>query len=94
MPTKRTRRAPRQHGLRAAAIEAWQAGDHLALHRALGLLPWEASPIEAHGTPPAWAAAMPYGQSWPRAAELRRQLIEASRSDPHSPGRYRVTLPR
>lgn len=83
MPTKRTRRTPRAHGPRAAAISAWKCGDHLALQRALMLRPWEASPFEAHGAPPpdgtAWAA------SWPRAVELRRALIEAA-GVPHSPG--------
>jgi hypothetical protein len=74
MPTKRIRRGPRQRGIIAIAIEAWRCGDRSALHQALGLRPWEPSPLEVMGEPPApdgtaWRA------SWPRVAELRRQLI-------------------
>lgn len=43
-----------------------------------GLKPWECRPVDAVGAPPtdqgAWAT------SWPKARELRRQILDA---DPH-----------
>ena len=44
-----------------------------ALHRALGLQPWEESPAEVGGNPrPTWA-----NDSWEQAQELRRLLNDA-----------------
>lgn len=45
-----TKRRPVKRALRVRitheAIEAYRAGDHLRLHRALGLLPSDASPLD------------------------------------------------
>ncbi len=50
MPTKRKRRT---HGLAAdtissAAIAAFKAGDWHGVNRALGIRPWQISPMDAH----------------------------------------------
>lgn len=74
MPTKRRKIAPTRHDIRPEAIEAWRRGDWMELHRSLGLRPWECSPLDAIGEPPANGTA--YATSWPRAVELRRELIE------------------
>lgn len=83
MPTTRkrkTRGASTQ--LTAAVVEAYRHGDDDALRLALGLRPWEISPLEiCDGErcpyPPETAGA----ESWPRALELRRVLeLEIAKS--------------
>lgn len=86
MPTKRTRVA-RNIGQRIteAAIEAYIARDYIALHRALGLKPWEASPLPLEDeplgvdqdSPP--EDGSPWGETWPQAQELQRELEAAVR---------------
>ena len=50
-----------------------------ALHRALGLRPWEYSPADVGDNPrPTWA-----NDSWEQAQELRRLLEDAPRLPPH-----------
>jgi hypothetical protein len=51
MSTKRTALRRPRHGITAEAIEAYRARDHLRLHRALGLKPWECSPLPADVEP-------------------------------------------
>lgn len=86
MPTKRTRRIRGiEELITPAAVAAFKAGDYLALHRALRLRPWEASPLpretEALGVddgPCQWGPNTLYGESWPRAQELQRRLMTAA----------------
>ena len=75
MPIKRTR--GRLHRITAEALAAFEAGDWAALHRALGLKPWECSPLDAvpertiegrEGS--AWA------RSLDRAKQLRAELVQ------------------
>ena len=86
MPIKRRSSKAMKHRITPDAIEAFIAGDYLALHRALGLAPWEPSPLPAASIalgvdpddpPPmdgtAWAL------SWPLAVELQRELQKAVR---------------
>lgn len=80
MPVKRRTPKGRAHRITADAIAAFEAGDYHALHRALGLRPWQESPLPASVTAlgvdpdhrPEWAT-----DAWPIAAELQRELIAA-----------------
>jgi hypothetical protein len=68
--------------IRPEVVEAFKAGDYVALHLALGLKPWEASPLDVgRGPVPAYAGDGPWAESWPRAQELRRAIEEAIRAD-------------
>jgi len=81
MPTKRQRAIRRNAGDRIteAAIAAYQARDYDALHRALGLAPWEVSPLPSsveplgcdQGPRPSfWQEHC----GWEKAQELQREL--------------------
>jgi len=72
-------------------VEAFKAGDPMRLHRALGLRPWEMSPLDVsdklpHPNGTAW------GESWQQAKDLQwaiRAEIEAGargtvRPEPHA----------
>jgi hypothetical protein len=75
--TKRARRARERGGITAAALAAWRRGDFSGLNTALGIRPWQASPFDAvPKDAPRGGETGLYAESWPRAAELRRQLIE------------------
>ena len=57
MPIKRRLSKGRAHRITPEAIAAFEAGDRMALHRALGLGPWMPSPLETDGPePPTWSA--------------------------------------
>ena len=74
MPIKRRIRKGREHRVTREAVEAFNAGDAVTLHRALGLKPWEPSPIDADTPePPDWASG-PWAEAWPTAHELRAKL--------------------
>jgi hypothetical protein len=84
VPTKRTKRV-RTQGRRITpeALEAFKAHDNLALHRALGLKPWERSPLDVDLAvkPPAMPGGeIAYLETWPQAYELREALEVALRS--------------
>ena len=51
MPTKRRVDKARRHRISAEAIAAYRAKDCNALHRALSLRPWEASPLRVDQGP-------------------------------------------
>lgn len=65
-----------RHRITPAAVVAFAAGDWIGLHRALGLRPWEPSPLDAEtlsppvgcGSTDAWAVG------WPLARQLRAEL--------------------
>lgn len=65
----------KEYRITEAARDAWQAGDVRALHLALGLRPWEPSPLEIEGPCP-WRAGTVGAQSWDRIAELRDVLAQ------------------
>lgn len=87
MPAKRRplNRASK-HRITPQAVEAYKARDYLALHRALGLYPWEMSPLpdDPLGCNPNWV--MPehtinlFELSFPQALALQRELEKASRA--------------
>ena len=79
MPIKRRVAKVRDHRLTAAAVEAYRNRDSLALHRALGLKPWEVSPLDADGPePPADPHRGPWLDSWPKAWALAVELEAAA----------------
>lgn len=79
MPAKRTRSKARSHRITAEAIAAYRAGDWTQLHRALGLKPWETSPLDVEpGEESPWGPGSAGSESWPQAQELRRHLEGAS----------------
>ena len=61
-----------------AAVAAYRRGDWLGLHRALGLRPWQPSPLDATtDEPPSWAAPRDgWREGWPLARALRAELEE------------------
>jgi hypothetical protein len=55
----------------AEARAAYAAGDVLGLHRALGLKPWEASPLD---TSQPYSERTAFAESWPRSRAIRTEL--------------------
>ena len=86
MPVKRRLSKERPHRITPEAVEAFEAGDYMALHRALGLAPWEASPLPASITPlgvdpkgpKQWGDSQGNIESWSQAVELQRELQAAA----------------
>lgn len=79
MPTKRRAAKGRAHRITREALDAFRAGDRLTLHYALGLRPWQPSPLDADTpVPPAWAALGPWRDSWALACDLRGKLHAAT----------------
>lgn len=75
MPTKRRAAKGRTHRITRDALAAFQAGDAIALHRALGLRPWQPSPLDAvTPEPPLDIRGGPWAESWPLAFDLRGKL--------------------
>lgn len=78
MPIKRRLAKGIAHKITPEAIEAFRAGDWLGLHRALGLAPWQPSPIDTDTPePPAWATQRGktgWAEEWPMVFELRQAL--------------------
>jgi hypothetical protein len=89
MPTRRTptRRKVRRR-INAQAIEAWKRCDYQGLHLALGVAPWEQSPlpeevtalgVSEHGGPARTDnRAELWDASWQQAIEFQRQLYEVA----------------
>lgn len=74
MPTKRRPTKHVAHRITAKAVEAFRAGDGMALHNALGLRPWQVSPLHvdvAHGE----GDGTGWGHSFALARELREALL-------------------
>ncbi len=81
MPVKLRTPKARAHRITPAAIDAYVAGDYLGLHRALGLRPWEPSPLPLAVTPlgvdpdrPGDAGKWPVRADWDLAASLQLEL--------------------
>ena len=87
MPVKRRLSKGKAHRITSEALEAFEARDFIALHRALGLGPWEASPLPASVTelgvdpdnPANWNDCQRNTDSWAQAVELQRELQRAVR---------------
>lgn len=62
--------------INAEAIAAFKAKDAGALHRALGLKPWEPSPLDCVGECDRPGTA--YALAWPKVAQIRATLIAAA----------------
>ena len=85
MPTKRRLSKQRAHRITAEAVEAFRAGDFIGLHRALGLAPWQASPLPSPASPLGVDPAVPpsptdgtaWAVSWPLAVELQKDLAQS-----------------
>jgi hypothetical protein len=75
VPIKRRRPKAREHAITPEALDAFARKDWLGLHRALGLRPWETSPLEAVGAAP--DAPSMIASSWEKAATLRQELLKA-----------------
>jgi len=91
MPTKRRTAKGRTHRITRDALEAFTAGDVAGLHLALGLRPWQPSPLDADTPdPPAWAGPGPWRDSWPLALDLRGMLEAESRSTETASKAHRV----
>ena len=71
------RHAPRTARITAEAIAAFRAGRWTDLHRALGLRPWETSPLDATDGPSPHLPGSAGANSWGPAIELRRALERA-----------------
>jgi hypothetical protein len=88
MPVKQRKAKGRAHKITAEAIAAWKSSDYMALHRALGPPPWQASPLPdtiiSLGVSEETAAAVDpdstYGfeDSYAVAVALQRELIAAA----------------
>jgi len=84
MPVKRRQSKGARHRITPEAVEAFRAGDYSGLHRALGLRPWETSPLPVsvtalgvdQGDPPAWMTTE-HHTDWQQAQALQRRLLEA-----------------
>jgi hypothetical protein len=64
--------------LLGGAAAAYEAGDCRALDAALGLKPWEASPLRVdQGPAPDGPTA--FAASWPQAQQLQREIEKALR---------------
>ena len=84
MPTKRRplKRETRRR-VTPAAVEAYKARDYMRLHLALGLMPWQPSPLPLEveglgvdqGPPPEWVRSYPERVAdWELAQRLQREL--------------------
>jgi hypothetical protein len=89
MPTKRQKIAPQNVSISAAAIEAWRAGDFHGLNRAFKIRPWQRTPwplrltlLGADPKRPPRSPSGPYDESWSRAVEFQRALLEAAGEPP------------
>ena len=75
MPVKRRTHKARPHRITDEAIDAYRAGDRLTLHRALGLRPWQPSPLDADEDEAPWPPCTAGAVHWPLARELRAELV-------------------
>jgi hypothetical protein len=80
MPTiRRPTDRDRRRQITPAAVEAFRAGDQLALHRLLGLKLWEPSPLAADSAGAGWPSVD--DKRWAEIRELRFQLKVSTHAD-------------
>lgn len=85
MPVKRRVSKIKAGRITPEAVAAYKAGDCMGLHRALGLRPWNLSPLPAsisplgvdQGAPPEWMTDEGQRADWREAQELQRALEDA-----------------
>lgn len=75
MPVKRRIAKVRDHRVTPEAIAAFRAGDERGLHAALGLRPWEASPLDVVNPYPVGTA---YARSLQHFRDLHADLRMAA----------------
>lgn len=74
MPIRRRRRKRHAHLITPDAIDAFVASDWHALHAALGLRPWQYSPLDATEKRLEWEDHRRHTLAW----ELRQALLAAA----------------
>ena len=75
MPQRRRIPKAKRHTITPEAVAAFAARDWGALHRALDLKPWEASPLDVRPGDEAEAVGgSEYQRSFPQALRLRAEL--------------------
>jgi hypothetical protein len=79
MPVKRRKSKHRAFQLTPDVFVAFEAGDYCALHRALGLKPWQPSPLDTdlEGPPPYGGPELCWNQARPLVLEIRRAILAA-----------------
>ncbi len=85
MPVKRRVSKATSHRITPSAVAAYEAGDYIALHLALGLKPWQPSPLPLDVTPlgvdqdepPDYVAGPIQVAAWRQAQALQRELRAA-----------------
>jgi hypothetical protein len=81
MPVKKRISKQREWRITQEAVEAFKAGDFHALHRALGLKPWEPSPLplrtEILGVDQSTSHPLYNELTWPKIQEIQRELLAA-----------------
>ena len=82
MPTKRTPiKRTQKHPITPEAAKYFAIGDWGALHRALGLKPWQTSPLDVlTPEPPDWMTNERSREDWRAAYGLRSALQSAGRN--------------
>jgi hypothetical protein len=81
MPVKKRKAKARAYAITPEVIAAFEAGDYSALHCALHLRPWEASPlplsVTALGVDQGPAPDYEDTTSWLKAQKLQREILAA-----------------
>lgn len=72
-PVKHRTAKGRAHRITPEAQDAFDRGDYMGLHRALGLKPWEPSPFDIPGGNP-YGPHSSWSVAWPVVAKLRSRL--------------------
>lgn len=80
MPTRRGHTRRTESAITPEAVDAFVANDYSRLHTALGLKPWEVSPIHVASYDLRPAGVSPWTDSFPKALQLRAELEAAVRS--------------
>jgi hypothetical protein len=76
MPAKRRLAKKRANAITAEAVAAFRERDQATLHRALGLKPWEPSPLvlDCLNEECPWSPGTAAAAAWPKVRDLLRQL--------------------
>jgi hypothetical protein len=78
MMSKRIYHLQPRHRITEEAVAAFRADDWTGLHLALGLRPWEMSPLQVHEKPePSRDSPYPWVRSWWKITRLRKELEAA-----------------
>lgn len=78
MPIKKRLRKEREHRLSPEAVAAFRGEDRETLHRALGLRPWEISPLDAHEPACPYPGGSAAARTWEKVREIRAELERAA----------------